>query len=292
MLAAFFRRTEAGGDFRMNVKLLSAKTVMITGRIIPFWSFVLALNSLQNAMMLTPCAPSAGPTGGAGLAAPAGSWRRMQPWIFFAIVRLDSAARGLVGGPLDLPVLELHRREPAEDRDGYLQLAPVRVDLVDPAVQVGKRAVVDLDLLADGVLHLRHLLAVGRLDPGADLVDLGLAQRRRVLAPDEADHAGDLPHEVPGLVDQLLILAEKAHLDEDVARIQLPDLGRLLAVLNLGDDFRRQQDLKDRVVQLLGRLEPLDVGLHLVLLAGERVKGEPLGSRGSGRLGGHGGFSG
>src|ERR1035441_10150765 len=199
---------------------------------------------------------------------------------------------GLRAKATAMPVLELHRREPAEDRDGYLQLAPVRVDLVDPAVQVGKRAVVDLDLLADGVLHLRHLLAVGRLDPGADLVDLGLAQRRRVLAPDEADHAGDLPHEVPGLVDQLLILAEKAHLDEDVARIQLPDLGRLLAVLNLGDDFRRQQDLKDRVVQLLGRLEPLDVGLHLVLLAGERVKGEPLGSRGSGRLGGHGGFSG
>jgi hypothetical protein len=77
MLAAFLRRTDAGGDFRMNVKLLSEKTVMTTGRIIPFWSLVLALNSLQNAMMLTPWAPSAGPTGGAGFAAPAGSWSRM-----------------------------------------------------------------------------------------------------------------------------------------------------------------------------------------------------------------------
>src|SRR6185436_18203552 len=67
----------AGGDLRMNVKLLSVKTVMTTGRIIPFWSLVFALNSLQNAMMLTPCAPSAGPTGGAGFAAPAGNWRRM-----------------------------------------------------------------------------------------------------------------------------------------------------------------------------------------------------------------------
>src|SRR5215212_5486466 len=73
ILAAFLRRTDAGGDLRMNVKLLSEKTVMTTGRIMPFWSFVLALNSLQNAMMLTPCAPSAGPTGGAGFAAPAGS---------------------------------------------------------------------------------------------------------------------------------------------------------------------------------------------------------------------------
>src|SRR5574343_310458 len=76
MPAAFLRRTEAGGDLRMNVKDLSENTVITTGMIMPFWSLVLALNSLQNAMMLTPWAPSAGPTGGAGLAAPAGSWRR------------------------------------------------------------------------------------------------------------------------------------------------------------------------------------------------------------------------
>ena len=30
-------------------------------------------DALQKLMMLTPCAPSAGPTGGAGLAAPAGN---------------------------------------------------------------------------------------------------------------------------------------------------------------------------------------------------------------------------
>ena len=77
IFAAFLSNTEAGGDLRMNVKLLSENTVMTTGRIIPFWSLVRALNSLQNAMMLTPCAPRAGPTGGAGFAAPAGSWRRM-----------------------------------------------------------------------------------------------------------------------------------------------------------------------------------------------------------------------
>src|SRR5512141_2364117 len=33
MLAAFFKRTDAGGDFRMNVKLLSLNTVITTGRI-------------------------------------------------------------------------------------------------------------------------------------------------------------------------------------------------------------------------------------------------------------------
>src|SRR3989440_8871886 len=43
-----------------------------TGRIRPSSLEVCALNPLQNSMMLTPCWPSAGPTGGEGLALPAG----------------------------------------------------------------------------------------------------------------------------------------------------------------------------------------------------------------------------
>src|SRR3972149_2862087 len=41
---------------------------MTTGIISPSWSLaeVLALNTLQNSMMFTPCWPRAGPTGGAG----------------------------------------------------------------------------------------------------------------------------------------------------------------------------------------------------------------------------------
>jgi hypothetical protein len=42
----------------------------VTGNILPGLSWVLALNCLQNSMMLTPAAPSAGPTGGDGFAAP------------------------------------------------------------------------------------------------------------------------------------------------------------------------------------------------------------------------------
>ena len=47
---------------------------------------VLALNSLQNCMMLTPAEPRAGPTGGAGFAAPAGIWSFTTPVTFFAIL--------------------------------------------------------------------------------------------------------------------------------------------------------------------------------------------------------------
>src|SRR5215212_9575139 len=72
MLAAFFNRIAAGGLLVMKVNDLSLNTVITTGRMSPACFWVAALNSLQNAMMLTPRGPSAVPTGGAGLAWPAG----------------------------------------------------------------------------------------------------------------------------------------------------------------------------------------------------------------------------
>src|SRR5512136_2593892 len=44
---------------------------------------VFALNALQKSMMLTPAWPSAGPTGGAGVAFPAGIWSLICPTTFF-----------------------------------------------------------------------------------------------------------------------------------------------------------------------------------------------------------------
>ena len=52
---------------------------MTTGMINPSSELVLALNALQKSMMLTPCWPSAGPTGGAGVALPAGIWSLIIP---------------------------------------------------------------------------------------------------------------------------------------------------------------------------------------------------------------------
>src|SRR5579862_565572 len=67
-------RIGTGGVLVMKVKERSEKIVITTGMISPSWSLaeVLALNALQNSMMLTPCGPSAVPTGGAGVALPAG----------------------------------------------------------------------------------------------------------------------------------------------------------------------------------------------------------------------------
>src|SRR5208337_2907609 len=107
---------------------------MTTGMIMPGWSLVLALNSLQNAMMLTPCCPNAGPTGGAGLACPAGICNLIIPVIFFAITKLSvlignsRAQEEPVQKPLQsthslslfhLPVFQFDRRIAPENVDGH-----------------------------------------------------------------------------------------------------------------------------------------------------------------------------
>src|SRR3954452_8993919 len=108
-----------------------------------FW--VCALNALQNSMMLTPCWPRAGPTGGAGLAAPAGICSLIWVRTLRAIsVRLDL---------FYLVVSDLDRRLAAEDRDQHLQLRRVLVDLGDLAGEVGQRARHDLHGLTDGELR-------------------------------------------------------------------------------------------------------------------------------------------
>ena len=58
---------------------------MTTGMISPAWLWVFALNCLQKSMMFTPCWPSAGPTGGAGFALPAGIWSFTNALIDFAM---------------------------------------------------------------------------------------------------------------------------------------------------------------------------------------------------------------
>src|SRR5204862_5406886 len=89
-LTARLISTGTGGVLVMNVNERSEKIVMTTGMMRPSWSLaeVLALNALQNSMMFTPCGPSAVPTGGAGVALPAGICSFTEAVTFFAIVNL------------------------------------------------------------------------------------------------------------------------------------------------------------------------------------------------------------
>ena len=75
--AAFLMSSAAGGVFVTKVNERSSYTVISTGTMFPRCDSVAALYALQNSMMLTPCWPSAGPIGGAGVAAPAWIWSLM-----------------------------------------------------------------------------------------------------------------------------------------------------------------------------------------------------------------------
>src|SRR3990172_2811207 len=142
--AAFLIRSDAGGVLREKVNERSSKTMISTGTMLPDWEEVRSLYSLQKAMMLAPCCPRAGPTGGAGVALPASSWSLMTARIFFAMWLQ----------PLYLQEVQLHRRLAAEEGDQHAYLALLHVDLVHGADEVHEGAVRDADALADLKAHL------------------------------------------------------------------------------------------------------------------------------------------
>ena len=74
MPAAWRSSTGVGGVLVTNVNVRSSKIVISAGITVPRWLSVAALYALQKSMMLMPCGPSAVPTGGAGVAAPAWIW--------------------------------------------------------------------------------------------------------------------------------------------------------------------------------------------------------------------------
>src|SRR4051812_10286356 len=96
---------------------------------------VRALKFFTKSMMLTPAWPSAGPTGGAGVAAPAGICNFTIPMTFFAIILSGSLLRPS-SDLLHLREVQLDRRLPAKDRDHDLQGVAVEIDLVHRAREV------------------------------------------------------------------------------------------------------------------------------------------------------------
>src|SRR5690349_1363015 len=182
-------------------------------------------------MMLTPCWPSAGPTGGAGLAAPAGTCSLMS-------VRTLRAIAG--SNLLDLVEADLDRGLPTEDRHEDLELSRVLVDLRDLAGEVGQRTGDDLDRLADRELRARARALGGLAVEQA--VDLALVQRNRVVGrANEPGHAGRVLHELPGVVGEV-------HVHEQIAGHGALLLRLLLPVLDLLHLLGGDDDLADAVL--------------------------------------------
>src|SRR4030095_10779157 len=101
-------------------------------------------------MMATRWGPIAVPTGGAGVAWPAGIWILTTASTFFLAMGIDFSSLCLELG--DLAELELDRRLAAEDVDQHLELELVLVELDDLAREVGERALLDPHGFADLVI--------------------------------------------------------------------------------------------------------------------------------------------
>src|SRR5436309_13015016 len=104
-------------------------------------------------MMLTPCGPSAVPTGGAGVAAPAFSCSLTTAAIFFFLGAISSgpylfSCRSELG---DLIEGKLDRGLPAENRHQHLELLGVVADLVHGGGQRRERTVHNGNRFADFV---------------------------------------------------------------------------------------------------------------------------------------------
>src|SRR6202158_3286412 len=213
---------------------------------LPRCDSVAALYALQNSMMLTPCWPSAGPTGGAGLACPAWICSLISPTtFFFGAMRCWCSFLDLG----DLVEGQFNRCFAAEDGHQHLELLLFGVDLADRGGQRRKRTVHDGHRLADlkvnlddrafnspglgggtaGRCGLAGLLRLALRQQELD--DVVQRQRRRPgCRTDEAGDAGGVAHRAPGLVVEF-------HADQDVARQHLAVDMLALPVLYLCDLF-------------------------------------------------------
>src|SRR5215208_5454085 len=226
--------------------------------VVPMSPPVWALNALTNSMMLMPCWPSAGPTGGAGDAWPPGACSLMVVRTFLAMRLLDL---------LHLVVADLDRRLATKDGYQHLELRRVLVDLGDLAGEVGERAGDDLDGLADR--ELRAARGAHRDLAMQQPVDLGLGERDRLVRrTDEAGDAGRALDDLPGILVEV-------HVHQHVAGHGPLLDGDLLVVLHLLHGLRRHDDLAHGAGLAERGHAVLEVLLDLVLVPGVGVDDVP-----------------
>src|SRR3990172_9704975 len=208
-------------------------------------------------MMFTPCWPSAGPTGGAGVALPAGICSLTIATIFFAMPRLLQL--------FHLPEVELDRCLAPEDRHEHADLLFFHHDLVNQPREVndGPRRDPDRGALLIGDAVFGRLVAqLPQQRP-----NLFVLQRNRPRAgADKPRHARGVADDVPGVVLQLTLLVH-FDLDEHIAGEDLPVDFTALAALDLLFLLGGDQDLEDLVFHDHRGDAALEVRLDLRLIA-------------------------
>src|SRR6201996_1284815 len=169
-----------------------------------------------------------------------------------------------------LAELQFPRSRAAEDRHHHLQRLAVFVDLVDHAVEVGKRTLGDAHRLVLFELDLHPRLVFRHIAAEQDRADLLLGKRDRLVAgAQEARHPRGVLDHVPQVVVEI-------HLDQHVPRQKDPLHGALLAIHDLGYRLGRNHDAANLVLQTESLHPALQRLLHLALEARIGVDDVPL----------------
>src|SRR5207249_8184108 len=111
-----------------------------------------------------------------------------------------------------------------------------RIDLFDDTILILKRPIGNLDCLADLEGNLRLHLFLALLHLRQHRFDLRWSHRNRlILGAGKSNYSGRVFDEIPGAIDQLIVLVEQMHVHDEVAREKFSRSLALLSLLNLGD---------------------------------------------------------
>src|SRR5205823_10546468 len=118
---------------------------------------------------------------------------------------------------------ELDGCGPAEDGDGYAELAAVGVDFFDDAVLVLERAIGHFHGLADFEADLRFHFFLTLAHLREHVIDFGFPHRDRfIFRPGETDYARRFANEIPGPAHKLIVLIEQVHVHDEVTWEKFP----------------------------------------------------------------------
>src|SRR3989344_2111147 len=213
--------------------------------------------------MFTPWGPSAVPTGGAGFAAPAGSWSLSVVLIGFAIMIV------LILKFLHLDRVELDGRLAAGHAHHDLDIALLEIDLLHLAIVILEGTVDDLYRFAYPEVNFEFRLLLAHAHH--EIVDLFLRERRRrsAVRAHEAGHARRIPHHVPGIF-------REDHVDKHIPRIDLFLYHGPLAVLHADLLFLGNGNAEYLIVHGERIHALFQIARHRVFVAGIGMNGIPM----------------
>src|SRR3989338_176188 len=225
----------------------------------PF-SLVASLNLLTKSPILTPCWPSAGPIGGAGLALPAGICNFTTVFIFFAIILYF----------FHLQIIYFYGSFSAKHCYQNFNLAFLFIYGVYRSLKIFKRPVIYSYHIAH--LHVHLVFRLGHAHSLKKRIHLFFVQRNRSRSrAHESSNSRSVPYDIPGIVSD-------DHIHQNITRVY-SFLNRFSFPADYFYLFLRGNDGAENLVFHAQRFNSLlQISDHGILIAGVSVDGVPVSS--------------